>query len=227
MLWQKIRSGVKTMSTPTLDELAVALATRLRPDPFDTHFALQLVRLLANGQPVSPDQIASALQVTRDEASTALRERCPDAELDAAGNVIGFGLTMTPTPHRFQIDGHTLFTWCALDTLFYPVWLKQTARVESACPITRVPIKLVVTPEAVEAFEPTSAVMSFVIPETAEACCAVRSAFCNHVHFFSSSETAAVWLAERPDAIALPIEDAYRLGHLLLHQRLKKATKKE
>jgi len=214
------------MRTPTLEEIAVTLADRLRPNPFDTHIALQLVRLLANGQPVSPEQIASALQVKHADALVALRECCPDAELDEVGNVIGFGLTMTPTPHHFQIDGHILFTWCALDTLFYPVWLKQTAHVKSICPITRTSINLVVTPDTVEAFEPASVVMSLVIPETADACCGVRSAFCNHVHFFSSSEGASAWLATRPDAIFLPITEAYRLGHLLLHHRLKKAAKK-
>lgn len=215
------------MKTPTLEEIAIALANRLHPNPFSTNICLQLIRLLANGQPVSPEQIASALRVTRDEATAALREHCPEAELDDAGNVIGFGLTMTPTPHRFQIDGRTLFTWCALDTLFYPVWLKQTAYIKSACPITHIPIDLVVTPEDIEAFEPASAVMSLVIPETTEACCAVRSAFCNHVHFFSSSEVASGWLAARPGAITLPIREAYQLGHLLLHHRLEIAVRRE
>jgi len=215
------------MRTPPLEEIAVALANHLNPNPFDTHIALQLVRLLANGRAVSPEQIASALHLKRADALTALRECCPDAELDEAGNVIGFGLTMTPTPHRFQIDDHTLFTWCALDTLFYPVWLKQTAHVKSVCPVTHASINLVVTSESVEAFEPASAVMSLVIPETADACCGVRSAFCNHVHFFSSSEAASAWVATCPDAIFLPITEAYRLGHLLLHHRLKIAARRE
>jgi alkylmercury lyase len=215
------------MRIPPLEEIAVALANRLRPNPFDTDIALQLVRLLANGRPVSPEQIASALQVKHADALIALSECCPDAELDQAGNVIGFGLTMTPTSHRFQIDGHTLFTWCALDTLFYPVWLKQTAHVKSVCPITHASINLVVTPDTVEAFEPASIVMSLVIPETADACCGVRNAFCNHVHFFSSSEATSAWLATHPDTIFLPIPEAYRLGHLLLHHRLKKAARRE
>jgi hypothetical protein len=39
-----------------------------------------------------------------------------DTEYDAHGRVVfGSGLTLRPNPHRFEVDGRTLYTWCALD----------------------------------------------------------------------------------------------------------------
>jgi alkylmercury lyase len=38
--------------------------------------------------------------------------------------------------HRFEINGLTLWTWCAWDSLFIPEILAQTARVASRDPET-------------------------------------------------------------------------------------------
>ncbi len=38
-------------------------------------------------------------------------------------NVVGWGLTFIPTPHRFRVNGHTFYTWCALDALTIPALL--------------------------------------------------------------------------------------------------------
>jgi alkylmercury lyase len=55
----------------------------------------------------------------------------PDLETDEQGRIVGSGLTLRPTPHRFALDGRQLYTWCALDTLILPVVLEQGATVES------------------------------------------------------------------------------------------------
>jgi alkylmercury lyase len=57
----------------------------------------------------------------------------PDLETDEQGRIVGSGLTLRPTPHRFALDGRQLYTWCALDTLIFPVVLGQGATVESPC----------------------------------------------------------------------------------------------
>ena len=59
------------------------------------------------------------------------------SEWDPSGQrLVGLGLTMVPTQHRYQTHGHDLWAWCAGDTLMFPVWIGAPARVESPCPTT-------------------------------------------------------------------------------------------
>ena len=93
-----------------------------------------LLRLLAEGSPISPSRVAAELNMAPDELASAL-ERSTAVELDEEGNVTAaFGLTLSATPHRFQANGHEFYTWCALDTLYIPGVIGQTAKVESTCP---------------------------------------------------------------------------------------------
>ena len=77
-----------------------------------------LLELLAHGQPVTTEQLADATASTVDQMRAALATM-PDTEYDDRGRIIGNGLTLRPTPHRFELDGHQLYTWCALDTLIF------------------------------------------------------------------------------------------------------------
>ncbi|GGK28504.1 hypothetical protein GCM10011583_70590 [Streptomyces camponoticapitis] len=136
----------------------------------------------------------------------------PDTEYDDAGRVIGSGLTQRPTPHHFTIDGVQLYTWCALDTLVFPAVLGRTAHVESPCHTTRTPVCLTVTPTGVTDLNPADAVVSIITPDDMTS---VRSAFCNHVHFFAHPEAAQNWLTDHPGTSTLPVADAHQLGRPL------------
>jgi alkylmercury lyase len=205
------------MSENELNELAVALADGLRAVSAQRpELAGQLLWILAEGHPVSPEQIAGVLDVSREEAIHMLRES-PGVELDDEDKVTGcFGLSLAPTPHHFRLGDHELFTWCALDALFLPIVLNRSARVESSCAVTGERILVAVSPDAIQRVEPASAVLAIVVPEASEVCCDVRNAFCHKVHFFSSSETASQWVAKHKGATILTVNEAYRLGQLLL-----------
>lgn len=214
------------MEKANLGEIAKALADGIRESLCSSKpwFFARLLSLIAGGKPVTVEQIADTLHICRDEVTASLRQM-PSVEFDHDGNVIGSGLTLTPTPNHFHVGGHELFAWCALDTLFFPVILKQPVHVESVCPVSGVEVQLTITPERIKDLEPTSAVVSIVIPKAAEACCDVRGAFCNQVHFFSSPEAASGWLTEHQEAIILPVEDAYQLGHILIEHLFKETSK--
>jgi hypothetical protein len=151
----------------------------------------------------------------------------PELEYDAHGNIVGSGLTLLPTPHQFRVNDQPLFTWCAMDTLSYPVRLNLVAHVTSRCPATGGTIRLTVTPDKVLDLDPPGAVVSLVIPEAVEAeataCCRgdqngcqnVREDVCNYGHFFASHEAAAPWHAMHPHAVILPVAEAYRVGALV------------
>lgn len=207
------------MTTP-----AQQLATRLN-EAFGGADTLRwlwrpLLQLIATGEPVGIGQIAATTGRTEDQIGAALAAM-PDTEYDPAGRVIGSGLTQQPTPHHFEVDGHPLYTWCALDTLLFPTVLGRTARITSACHTTGQPIRLTVDPDKITHVEPATAVVSIVTPD---APASIRNAFCNHVHFFANPDAATPWLDQHPDDTVLPIADAYQLGKPLTQSLLDDNT---
>jgi alkylmercury lyase len=175
-----------------------------------------LLTLLATGQPVTVDQLAATTRRRVDDVRQALAAM-PDTEYDEHGRVVGSGLTQRPTPHQFEVAGRRLYTWCALDTLIFPAVLDATARIESPCHATGVPIRLTVDPTGVRDLDPATAVVSIVTPDDTTA---VRSAFCNHVHFFATPDAAQGWLTEHPGMSVLPVAEAYQLGRPLTQRLL-------
>lgn len=182
-----------------------------------------LLTLLATGEPVTLDQLAAQAGRTTDEIREALVDM-PDTEYDTKGRIIGNGLTANPTPHRYEAGGHTLYTWCAMDTLVFPAIIGHTAQVTSPCRATGEPVRLTVTPDGPTDVEPATAVVSLVTPDAPTS---VRASFCNHVHFFASADAAKDWLTEHPDARVLPVADAYEVGRPLIEQILSGTARTE
>jgi alkylmercury lyase len=202
------------MRYTNLEALAQAIVARQERYQRRTPLFDQLVQLLAQGRPVAPDRLASALQRPLDETLAILREH-PELEYDAHGDIVGSGLTLNPTPHRFQVEDRALFTWCAMDTLVYPVSLGLTAQVTSHCPTTGRTIRLTVTPARALDLHPPGVVVSLNMP-VATACCGnVRDDVCHHGHFFASREAATPWQATHPHAVMLSVEEAYQVGKLV------------
>jgi alkylmercury lyase len=209
------------MKNPNLAEIAKALREFGIPprfEPGESRLLIQLWRLVAGGRPVSlkqVEEIASSLQIPRDAAMSFIGKV---SERDVKGNVVGiFGLSQKGHPHRFEVTGHTLSTWCAWDTLFLPAMLNQIAKVESSCPSTKQTIRLTITPQKVEEIEPSNSVISIVVPEVTkrglEAVEEIWMTFCRLVHFFSSTEAASEWIsAMTQDIHILSAEAAYQLG---------------
>src|SRR5260370_7426353 len=90
------------------DALARAVVEALDGPKRNTALCRQVVRLLAQGQPVSPLHLAGALHRTTDEVRAELRAH-PELEYDANGNIVGSGLTLVPPPYQDQMNDHPLF----------------------------------------------------------------------------------------------------------------------
>ena len=147
----------------------------------------------------------------------------PDTEFDESGRVVGWGITQRRTPHRLNVDGRRLFTWCALDTLMFPALLGKPAKVSSPCHATGEPVEVQVdvNPDRITSVTPAGAVVSIVTPgQTAR----IRGAFCNQVHFFASADAAGPWLAGHHEASVLPVAEAFELGKPLVAQIAAGAT---
>lgn len=175
-----------------------------------------LLQLLVTGEPVTTGQLAAATGLSDDQIRQALAA-IPDTEYDGDGRIVGNGLTLNPTGHRYETGGRSLYTWCALDTLIFPAVLGRPARVTSRCHATGAPVRLTVEPDRVTGVEPATAVVSIVTPD---APASVRASFCNQVHFFATAEAAEAWLDAHPGATVLPVADAFALGRPLIESLL-------
>lgn len=181
--------------------------------PVGRRVAVALYRELAKGRPVPLARLATLLDLPQTAIAGVLAGRT--VLFDGDGAVMGFGgLTVAEMPpHHFRVDGRTLYTWCAWDSLFIPRILGRTIEVASRDPVTRRPIVLTVAPDRVQEVNPADAVVSFLVPERALDRNVIAN-FCHFVHFFGSEETGRTWTAGHPGTFLLSLEDAFALGRL-------------
>jgi alkylmercury lyase len=171
---------------------------------------MKIHRLLLDSEPVPPERIAAHLGLTEDEVADLLK----GAELDRDGNLVGVGLSVVPTPHRYRVHGRQLYAWCAGDAITFPILHQANVEIESPDPVSGEKIRLTSTPDGVRDLDPFTAVVSWV-PGKAEDIEEVRAFYCNHIHFFTSVESASQYAARRPGLVTIPVEHAFRIGQLL------------
>jgi alkylmercury lyase len=185
-----------------------------RLDEADRRLSLALYRALARGAPVALHPLASGLDMPLEAIERRLQS-WPGVYYDDERRVIGYwGLTIRPMRHQMRIDGHTLFAWCAWDTLFLPALLGTCADVVSACQASGALVRLSVSPEAVKSADPAELQVSFVLPQTEDVRADVITSFCHFVHFFRSPRDAEPWLAAHPGTQLQPLEDAFEIGRI-------------
>ena len=198
----------------------------------EQRLGLEIYRQLAQGEPVLRSELAEALEAPTHDVDELLGH--PNLKslthTDNNGRIIGFGgLAVREMPHRFRIDGRTLYTWCAWDSLFIPVILGLEAEVESPAPGSTVRVRLRVAPDGVERIQPPRAVMSFLLPSAqtfqADALKAM-AAFCHFIFFFPESDSAAEWTKGHPDTTVISISDAFELGRSMVSARWRPAVMK-
>jgi alkylmercury lyase len=184
---------------------------------------LTMTRLLAQGGPVSPQQLAQALGKSLEFVVNAFEQlRHSGCEFNDQGDLIGAALTLSQTDHQIEIDGLKLHTWCALDTLFIPAYIDKIARVTSKCPQTGTPISLTVTPDRIDDASPTETVLSIV---TETSCTAgIEGTFCSQVYFLASHDAAKQWMGIRPNFAILTIAEAYTLAQEIYIEPMLKAV---
>lgn len=198
-----------------LETLAQRLTEQLRCEQED--LCLPILLQVTRGKPITRAELGAMLQLDQDELERRLTH-LPDTEFDHQGNILGWGVTLVPTRHRFYIRGTSAFTWCAFDTVLFPPSLHAEAQIQSTCPVTGHPITFVATPEGIiKDLLPTGSVMSLIIPAERHDC--VRAIFCQQSLFFQSEQAASNWLTEHPEALLLSIEEAALVGRLVAGTR--------
>jgi hypothetical protein len=119
---------------------------------------------------------------------------------------------------RFAVNGRTLYASCALDTIFLPGLLGETAEVESTCPVTGEAIRLTITPDGVTQYSPAGTVLSIAVPgvscnrEEADGEADRARESCQQMYFFSTRTAAEQWIKDYPGVVILTVEDAWQLA---------------
>ena len=139
-------------------------------------------------------------------------------ELDEEGAVRGIlGLSLNKHPHKFLVHGHELTTRCALDPMAIAPTMTEAVELESDDPKNGEPIRVSVSPSGVQAYQPSTAVVSIVVPESGatDNLESVWKMFCHQVHFFTSRESGEQFFSGRDTEVYfLTIEEAFKLGRL-------------
>jgi alkylmercury lyase len=207
---------------PPVDEYWGKLASFLSPFSLEEQrAAVALYRELAKGSPVHADQLGRALGVSLTESRTLLQREAvkPFVYADDGGRVLGFGgLAAAPMHHRFEVEGRTLWTWCAWDSLFIPEILGRSAHVTSADPENGEIVSLVVAPNCVESAVPETVVVSFIeleAPVFQGSAANVMANFCHFVFFFSTRSSGERWIAKHPGTFLYGLEEAFALARRL------------
>ncbi len=214
-------------ATADLDKLAQIFVHAFpKLDSDDQKLAVKLYQLLAEGEWVSRDRLAHALDRPVGAVADTLNS-WPGVFYDEAENIIGFwGLSVKETQHRLDVNGTSVYAWCAWDTLFIPELLNITASITSTCAATREEIKLSVSPLRVEAVEPSDVVMSFLVPDEKELRENITTSFCHFVYFFRSREDGEAWISQHEGGFFLSLEEAFKVGKNMNAARYKETLGK-
>lgn len=156
---------------------------------------MPLLRLLSEGSPVTVSDLATASGRSEDTVRRGLSV-ASDTEYVDVGRVIGLALTLRPTPHRFAVEGRQLYTWCALDTLFFPALIGKAATIESTSPGSGSLVRVTTGADGtITSVHPDTAVLSVMVPDDDGP---VRSSFCNQVHYFASPRGGPAMVGRPP-----------------------------
>lgn len=195
-------------------------------DPSQQRLALATYRLLGEGRPFRPEELARRGNLPTEEVASFFDE-WPMVQRDRQGRVVAFGgLTLEPTSHALEVDGRTLHTWCALDTLFLPELLGRPARIRSTSPETGETISLTVDGAGVHDVAPEGAAMTlhevggFDLQD-------VVGTFCCYVHFFASEQAAHAWAERSEGTYVASIAEGFEYGRLYNHAQLGAALEED
>ena len=200
-----------TVREYTTEELAKTIVESWEAAPPSIlKVVMSLLQLLQHGKPVTPEELASAIGL--DVGVAVKLARRLGAEFDEEGNLVGWGLTLVPTPHRYRANGHDLYAWCAADTISFPSVLNHTAVIESPDPISGEIVRLTVTPNGIEGLNPSSAVVSWSLESDLDN---IRGSFCNLTHFFASRDTAAQYVKDHPGLAIVSVDSVFEAASML------------
>jgi alkylmercury lyase len=179
---------------------------------------IRMLRLLAQaGRPVTRDHALDSVAELGVDRATAGALLDGWTELNDAGEIVGFGITYNPTPHRMTIDGVQMWAWCGMDTLIFVHVLDKPAAIESKAPGSGDVVRLHADPSGITEVDPAGAVATQRMPGRDQVDLSTKNGiwgtFCHHNFFFPNRAEAEQWAAGRSnhgvDIAILSLPDAF------------------
>lgn len=178
----------------------------------EQRLALELYTLLSEGDAVMLERLSEHAGMPLADVKTML-QNWPGVFYDDNQRIIGFwGIAVIETDHHFEVNGKTVYTWCAWDTLFIPELLNATAHISSHCALSGDEIRLTLSLKGIESAQPDQMVVSFLLPDEDDLKENITTSFCHYVFFFRSREAGEHWVAEHPGTFLLSLDEAYAVG---------------
>jgi alkylmercury lyase len=182
---------------------------------YEAELRLQVIalQLLSKGDPVSPERLAEAwgMPLTQVEAIFEQAGAQGTLQLDDSGKMIGSAISLIPSVHQFQINGKTLYAWCAYDAVYAPGVIGKNAVIESVDPLSNESIRIDVSPDGVMGSKPEEIYVTVVGME-ADSKGGAQSPRCSQMHFFVSEENVKKWSADRSGVVFMTVDQLYDLA---------------
>jgi len=182
---------------------------------YEAELRLQVIalQLLSKGEPVSPNRLAEAWGIPLEQVQAIFEQASSlgTLQLDDAGNMVGSAISLLPSSHKFQVNGKTLYAWCAYDAIYAPGVIGSDAVIDSVDPITNEPIRIKVSPDGVMKSKPEG-VVATVVGMEADARGGAESPRCNQMHFFVSEENARKWSVDYPNVSIMTVDQMFEVA---------------
>jgi len=207
--------GIPTRDRKTLDTVDHLVS---RWAQADKALLRSVFPLLAEGRPVSLGRIGEATGASESTIEEALL--VGRAGRDPQGRVTElFGITLTPTLHRVEVEGVCLFTCCAVIAHMVPALVEGSATIKSVDPEDRRIVRVSLGPTGTLEWDPPEAVGCLVEAKLLDVMTNVGAAFCSHVHHFVNPESARRFTQANPARFAMEMPDFHAVS-VLLHQKI-------
>lgn len=190
------------ITRPYFDKQLNSILSKIQLD--DISFLVNVQKELLKGIPLLKTKYYELNDVTKEKANSLLELF---GELDENNEITAFfGLSLTPTKHKFIVQQKTLYTWCALDAILFTEWLGVSSQIISHDPIDNSLIELNIDSDHLISSHPHPIFLSWVDKIDT---CNLKGSFCNHVSFFSCEQTAKTWLSNNQNGKILTLEDLF------------------
>lgn len=205
------------MTTPSLEELRSCWAARGREAlvPLATRAARIVLGLLADGRPVSAEQIATGTDRSVEEVRGWLEQaRDHGYEVDDRGRLVGAALTLQPTAYEFRVRGNDLHAWCGFDTLFLPMVLGESARVRSTCAITDRPVRFDIDADGTITDAVPDTIQVAIVGPAVTNCGTTgpASPVCRQMPFLANPRAGLAWQTAHPGVAVVSLADAIEVA---------------
>lgn len=173
----------------------------LAPAARDMHRAV-LAHFVTHGRgPTRAVLEARGADVDVEELLTALAEQ-DLIVLDGNGAIAGaYPMTTEVTPHRVQVNGHWVHAMCALDAMAVAPMYEARTRIESACHVTGVPVKLAQSAGTIVDASPSADIRVGIRWQDTGGCAA--HSLCREMVFLADRDIATRWADADPSRASL------------------------